>query len=144
MALAFSSTYRFRSKPAFLESKMPKIFIIEDDAWMAECVARAINTLPGAFTIDIFENAIAAMSALSDCPDALPDLILLDILLDGPDGFTLLHELSSYDDTARIPIILVTSLRLNLADLTIYNVQNILYKDQMTPSEIAETVQHVL
>lgn len=111
---------------------------------MAECVARAINTLPGTFTIDIFENAIAAMSALSDCPDALPDLILLDILLDGPDGFTLLHELSSYDDTARIPIILVTSLRLNLADLTIYNVQNILYKDQMTPSEIAETVQHVL
>jgi len=123
---------------------MSKIFIIEDDAWMAECVARAIRTLPSAFTIETFPNAIAAMSALSDCPDALPDLILLDVLLDGPDGFTLLHELSSYDDTAQIPIILVTSLRLNLSDLAVYNVRNILYKDQMTPAEIAETVQHAL
>lgn len=123
---------------------MPKIYIIEDDPWMAECVARAIQTLPGTFTIETFPNAIAAMSALSDCPDALPDLVLLDVLLDGPDGFTLLHELSSYDDTARIPIILVTSLRFNPADLAVYNVQNILYKDQMTPVEIAEAVQHVL
>lgn len=123
---------------------MPKIYIIEDDSWMAECIARAIKTLPGAFTIETFPNAIAAMSALSDCPDALPDLILLDVLLDGPDGFTLIHELSSYDDTARIPIILVTSLHFNPADLTAYNVQSILYKDQMTPAEIVETVRNAL
>lgn len=123
---------------------MSKIYIIEDDPWMAECVVRAIKTLPDTFAIETFSNAIAAMSALSDCPDTLPDLILLDVLLDGPDGFTLLHELSSYDDTARIPIILVTSLRLNLADLSVYNVQNILYKDQMTPVEIAETVRNAL
>ena len=84
------------------------------------------------------------MSALSDSPDALPDLILLDVLLDGPDGFTLLHELSSYDDTAKIPIILATSLRLNLADLSVYNVKNILYKDIMTPVDIAEAVSHAL
>lgn len=123
---------------------MPKIFIVEDDSWMAECVSRAIQTLPGTFTIEIFPNAIAAMSALSDCPDALPDLILLDVLLDGPDGFTLLHELSSYDDTAKIPIILVTSLHFSLADLSVYNVQDILHKDQMTPAEIAEAVRRAL
>lgn len=123
---------------------MPKIFIVEDDTWMAECVARAIKTLPGTFTIETFPDAVTAMSALSDCPDALPDLILLDVLLNGPDGFTLLHELSSYDDTAKIPIILVTSLRLNLTDLAVYNVKNILYKDQMTPPEIAKAVHGVL
>lgn len=123
---------------------MPKIFIIEDDPLMAECVARAIRTSSQPFTIEIFSNAIAAMSALSDCPDDLPSLILLDILLDGPDGFTLLHEFSSYDDTAQIPIILVTSLRLSLSDLAVYNVQGILYKDQMTPAKIAEAVQNAL
>lgn len=123
---------------------MPKIFIVEDDTWMAECVARAIKTLPGTFAIETFPDAIAAMSALSACPDALPNLILLDVLLNGPDGFTLLHELSSYDDTAKIPIILVTSLRLNLADLAVYNVKNILYKDQMTPPEIAKAVHDAL
>lgn len=123
---------------------MPKIFIVEDDTWMAECVARAIKTLPGTFAIETFPDAVTAMSALSDCPDALPDLILLDVLLNGPDGFTLLHELSSYNDTAKIPIILVTSLRLNLTDLAVYNVKNILYKDQMTPPEIAKAVHGVL
>lgn len=123
---------------------MPKIFIIEDDPLMAECIERAIRTLPGDFTIEIFSNAIAAMSTLSDGPDALPDLIMLDVLLDGPDGFTLLHELSSYDDTSAIPVILVTSLRFNLADLEVYNVKNILSKDQMTPLKIAETVQNAL
>lgn len=123
---------------------MPKIFIIEDDPLMAECIERAIRTLPGDFTIEIFSNAIAAMSTLSDHPDALPDLIMLDVLLDGPDGFTLLHELSSYDDTAAIPVILVTSLRFNLADLEVYNVKSILSKDQMTPLKIAEAVQNAL
>lgn len=122
----------------------PKIYIIEDDPWMAECVARAVNTLPHTPTIETFPNAIAAMSALSDSPDALPDLILLDVLLDGPDGFTLLHELSSYDDTAKIPIILVTSLSLNLADLAVYNVKTILCKDRMIPADIAEAVSHAL
>lgn len=121
-----------------------KIYIVEDDSVMTECVARAIKTLPDSFIIETFPNAIAAMSALSDSPDALPDLILLDVLLDGPDGFTLLHELSSYDDTAKIPIILVTSLRLNLDDLSVYNVKNILYKDIMTPVDIAEAVSHAL
>lgn len=123
---------------------MPKIFIIEDDPLMAECIERAIRTLPGDFTIEIFSNAIAAMSTLSDHPDALPDLIMLDVLLDGPDGFTLLHELSSYDDTAAIPVVLVTSLRFNLADLEVYNVKSILSKDQMTPLKIAEAVQNAL
>ena len=122
----------------------PKVFIVEDDAWMAECVARAVRTLPSSPITEIFPDAIAAMSALSGCPDSLPSLIMLDILLDGPDGFTLLHELSSYDDTAKIPIILVTSLHLNLADLSVYNVVDILYKDQMTPAEIAEAAQHAL
>lgn len=123
---------------------MPKIYIIEDDPIMAGCVARAIRTLPEEFAIETFSNAIAAMSALSDCPDDLPDLILLDVLLDGPDGFTLLHELSSYDDTAEIPIIFVTTIHFNPADLAVYNVREILYKDQMTPTKIAEAVQHAL
>lgn len=122
---------------------MSKVYIIEDDHLMAECIARAVQTT-SADVIEIFPNAIAAMSAISDSPDHLPDLILLDVLLDGPDGFTLLHELASYDDTAKIPIVIITSLRLNIADLAVYNVQNILYKDRMIPTEIAEAVRDAL
>ena len=63
-------------------------------------------------------------------------LIFLDILLDGPDGFTLLNELASYPDTCKIPIVIVSSLYLKESDLSSYNVVGILSKDSMTPGDI--------
>ena len=108
------------------------IFVVDDDKIMAECIARAC-----ANDCQIFTNAIAAINALSD---ALPDLIFLDILLDGPDGFTFLHELASYADTAKIPIVLVTSLDLAEIDLKDYGVVGILSKDTFSPQEIKRYV----
>lgn len=104
------------------------IFVIDDDEIMAECIARAC----GAGT-QIFQNAYAAMNAIVD--GTIPDLIFLDILLDGPDGFTFLNELITYDDTAKIPVVIVTSLELN-NDLNVYGVVEILNKTTMTPNDI--------
>lgn len=104
------------------------IFVIDDDITMAKCIARACGDA------EIFTNAIDAMDKISD--DQIPDLIFLDILLDGPDGFTFLNELVSYNDTAKIPVVIVTSLDLNGQDLTEYGVVDILNKDTMTPQEI--------
>lgn len=108
------------------------IFIIDDDEIMAECIARAVKK-----ETKIFSNAIAAVEALND---EVPELIFLDILLDGPDGFTFLNELASYQDTAKIPIVIVTSLDVSGVDLSQYNVVGILSKDNMTPKEIKKYV----
>ena len=109
------------------------IFIIDDDEIMAECIAKACKrkTLT-------FSNAITAMDAISK--GELPCLIFLDILLDGPDGFTFLHELVSYPDTASIPIIIISSLNFKDQDLSIYNVVEVLDKTTMTPQEITKYV----
>ncbi|MBQ6461462.1 response regulator [Candidatus Saccharibacteria bacterium] len=109
------------------------IFVIDDDKIMAECIARACKK-----PAKIFSNAIEAMDAISD--GELPELIFLDILLDGPDGFTFLNELISYDDTAKIPIIIVSSLDLEGRDLSIYGVIGILNKEKMLPGEIKDYV----
>ena len=61
------------------------IFVIDDDEIMAECVARA-----AARPTRIFSNAIEAMNAIAD--GEMPEMIFLDILLDGPDGFSFLNE----------------------------------------------------
>lgn len=114
------------------------IFIIEDDPLMAECIARALPSLCNA---RIFADAISATNALAD---GLPDLVLLDVLLNGPDGFTFLNEMISYSDTAKIPIILVTSLRLAEQNLAHYGVRAVLNKDIMTPVDIRNTVESVL
>ena len=107
------------------------IFIIDDDVIMAKLVAKATRQ-----ETRIFTNAIEAMTAIAD--GDLPDLIFLDILLDGPDGFTFLNELVSYDDTNKIPVVIVSSLMYRESDLNQYGVVGCLNKDTMKPEEILE------
>ena len=108
------------------------IFVIEDDPMMAECIARASKA-----EHQIFDNAIDAISALGE---DLPDLIFLDILLSGPDGFTFLNELASYSDTAKIPVVIISSLDFSHRDLSDYGVVGALNKDNMLPQEIRDYV----
>lgn len=115
---------------------MRKVFIVEDDREMTECIALAIQQIKNVET-EIFGDVIAAVQAFDR---QLPQLIFLDILLDGPDGFTLLNELNSYSDTAKIPIIIATSLNLPELNQLAYNVAAILDKETMTPEQIADSV----
>ena len=105
------------------------IFVIDDDAIMAECIKDAIYG-----DAELFSNAIDAMNRIAD--GIIPDLIFLDILLDGPDGFTFLNELVSYSDTANIPVIIVSSIDFSNQDLSNYGVVGYLNKDTMTPEDI--------
>lgn len=119
----------------------PTFFIIEDDPLMAECVARAAaHSLPQGH-IETFPDAISATAALAG---ALPDLIILDILLSGPDGFTFLNEIISYPDTAKIPVIVISSLNLSQSDLAHYGVRAVLNKDTMTPADIQQAILDTL
>lgn len=117
-----------------------EIFILEDDPIMAECLARAAKqALPGgAVGIRTFGDAITATAELAE---HLPDLIILDILLSGPDGFTFLNELISYQDTAAIPVIVVSSLDLAGEQLADYGVVATLCKDFMTPQALQAAIR---
>lgn len=117
-----------------------RVFIIEDDPIMAECLAGALIPQEN-YQIQAFTNALSAVSALDT---ELPDLILLDILLNGPDGFTFLNEIISYQDTSRIPVIIVSSLNLNHYNLGHYGVAKILSKETMTPNSILSAVRQAL
>ena len=107
------------------------IYIIEDDEIMAECIAMACRKVKQ--PVQIFHDAVSAMQALSS---QLPELIFLDILLTGPDGFTFLNEMVSYEDTVKIPIIIVSSLDFKNQDLSHYGVKRVLNKATMTPDDI--------
>ena len=106
------------------------ILVIDDDKIMAECIARACR---GVDEVKVFGNAI---EAIQDLEKELPQLIFLDILLDGPDGFTFLNELMSYYDTAKVPVVIVSSLDFAGRDLSAYGVVGVLDKSTMTPQEI--------
>ena len=101
---------------------------------MAECITRACGA-----EARVFSNAIEAMNGIAE--GDLPSLIFLDVLLDGPDGFTFLNEMASYPDTAAVPVVIVTSLDLKGRDLRAYGVVKILHKETMTPQEIRGCVE---
>lgn len=105
------------------------IYVIDDNMMIAECVAKAC----GVKRTRIFGDAIEAMRGINE---KLPELILMDVMLTGPDGFTLLNELISYPDTMKIPVVLMTTADLADVDLSVYGVVGILDKDTMTPEEI--------
>ncbi|MBR5621263.1 response regulator [Candidatus Saccharibacteria bacterium] len=88
------------------------------------------------FKIRCFTNAIEAIS----CQE-VPELIFLDILLDGPDGFTFLNEMRSYEEFKNVPVVIMSSLNFKGKDLSAYGVVGYLNKSEMTPAEVAEYIK---
>ena len=110
------------------------VFVIDDDEIMAECIANAVGE-----QAKVFSNALVAMKAIGN--GDIPNLIFLDVLLDGPDGFTFLNELASYADTSRIPVVIVSSIGFNKKDLSAYGVVGVLDKNKMRPEDIKDYVE---
>ena len=108
--------------------------MIDDNQMMAECIARAC----GEKEVRIFNDAITATEGLRD---GLPELIFMDVMLTGPDGFTMLNELISYKDTMDIPVVIVTSAELEGANLETYGVVGVLSKDTMMPEVVRADVE---
>ncbi len=109
------------------------VFVIDSNIEMANCVAKAC----GDCVVKIFHNAIEAMQALDNC---LPSLIFMDIDLTGPNGFSFLNEVISYEDTSKVPAVIISDLDLSKFDLSMYGVVGFLNKDTMKPEDITEYV----
>lgn len=80
------------------------VLVVDDDARFRESVAEALR---GEFDCTVREAADgdAALAALRH---ALPDLLILDLLMPGTDGFHVLAQLRADRDTARLPVLVVT------------------------------------
>lgn len=138
-----------QSKTPLLETMQPKtsrsIFIIEDDPDFAEIYQKHLKRNFPEIPLQIFYNAIEANAVFSELSEEeLPSLIILDVLLTGPDGFTLLNELLSYPETSQIPVLLISSLNLGQMSLQAYNVRAILNKETFTPADFVNQVQDIL
>jgi len=82
---------------------MTKIVVVEDEPNISEVVSLYLKRAD--YVVTCFSDGIAAMNALAE---QLPDLIILDVMLPGIDGFTLMRKLRDHSD---VPIILLTSRR---------------------------------
>ena len=117
---------------------MSLAYIIEDNEIMSELFSRYLR---GVCEVKVFHDAISAIQNIT--ADA-PDMIFLDVLLTGPDGFTFLNEIVSYEDTAKIPVVIVTSLDIKADSLKNYNVVKILRKDSLIPDDMKGIAREIL
>lgn len=117
------------------------VLVVEDDQWLAEQQVRTLKS--AGFQAGHVGHALAAM----DLIDAKkPAVIILDVLLVGPNAFTLLHELRSHPDLAVIPIILCTNSAdvIIIEDVSAYGVYQVLDKAVMLPADLVASVRKVL
>lgn len=83
--------------------KSHTILVIDDEPDMLRLLER-ILTAEG-YHVILAADGVYGLSVLRD---TRPDLILLDIMMPGPDGFTALDSIRKFSDT---PVIMVTAKR---------------------------------
>ena len=80
------------------------IFCVEDDAGIRDLMIYTLNA--SGFRAVGFENAKEFYTALAD---TVPELIMLDIMLPGEDGISILKRMKADARTADIPVIMATA-----------------------------------
>lgn len=83
---------------------MEKIFIVEDDESIKELICYALNN--SGFMSYGFEDANGLYKEMES---TLPNLIVLDIMLPGDDGYEILYNIRSNHNTKNIPVIMLTA-----------------------------------
>jgi len=86
-------------------NKIIKVLIVEDDRTTIKIITHILEQYN--FKVGF---AIDAEEGLKKAFKEKPDLILLDIMLPGMDGFQVLTKLQTDEETSRIPVIVLSSL----------------------------------
>ncbi len=83
---------------------MHTIFVVEDEENIREMICYALNN--SSFKAKGFSKAEELYEALKE---KTPHLFLLDIMLEGDDGYTILQELRKREETRETPVIMLTA-----------------------------------
>ncbi len=107
------------------------ILIVDSNEIFGECVLA--NLKKHGFVGHLSKNAIDAIEIVSE---KIPELVFLDIMLTGPDGFTFLNEMASYADTMNIPVVIISEKDFSSYELSDYGVVGYLDKNILKPEDV--------
>ncbi len=117
-----------------------RILFADDDPGMRTIVS--INLEAEGFDVTVVEDGDAA---LFEIERLLPDLVVLDVMMPGRDGFEVLKELKRRPATAPIPVVLLTA---KAADADVWQGWKSGADYYMTkpfdPGELARFAHHIL
>ncbi|KAB2932310.1 MAG: response regulator, partial [Candidatus Contendobacter sp.] len=81
-----------------------KILVVEDSGVTRKLIAKTL--LEGGYTVVEAENGMAAFARLNE---ENPDLMLLDIIMPGIDGYKVLSMVRKHEAFKNLPVIMLTS-----------------------------------
>lgn len=120
---------------------MAKILLIEDDKFLRELIIQKL----GREGYDVVE-APEGESGLVKMKEEKPDLILLDLILPGIDGFEVLSRMKKDAELASTPVIILSNLgqKDDVQKGMDLGAEDYLIKAHFTPGEIVEKIRATL
>ena len=89
--------------PPAAKSRRERVLVADDNVDMRDYLQRLLGSR---WEVELVADGRAALDAARK---RIPDLVLSDVLMPGEDGFALLRELRAADDTASVPVILLSA-----------------------------------
>ncbi|KPJ57146.1 hypothetical protein AMJ49_02510 [Parcubacteria bacterium DG_74_2] len=119
---------------------MKKILLIEDDPFIIDIYSTKLKET--GFEVDITTNGEDALEKIKE----KPDLILLDIVLPGMDGWEILRKIKEDKRLKSIPVVVLSNLgqKAEVEKSLQMGAEKYLVKSNYTPSEVVEQVKECL
>lgn len=132
----FNYFKEYRIRRMLCASRMTKrILVVEDDADLRRLFRTALSM--AGYQVD---EAADGLDALRIIENRVPDLVVLDLMLQTLDGQSVQQDLAARALTRNIPIVVVTGSSMEIAGV---NVSCVLRKPIM-PDQLVETVRHCI
>ncbi|MBI2046294.1 MAG: response regulator [Parcubacteria group bacterium] len=120
----------------------PKVFIVDDDTFLLDMYALKFTEV--GFEVRAAGSGVEALDKLSE--GFVPDIILLDIVMPGMDGFELLKNIKDKQLAASAKIIILSNIGQE-ADIERgkkLGANGYIVKASVTPTEVVEKVKETL
>jgi len=118
-----------------------KILVVEDDKFLRELITRKLAREG----YDVV-SAVDGEDGVVKVKENKPDIVLLDLILPGIDGFEVLAKIKEDEELSNIPVIILSNLgQRDDVDRGIkLGATDFLIKAHFTPSEIVEKIEAVM
>ena len=118
-----------------------KILIVEDDKFLRELISRKLQK-EGYMIVE----AVDGEEGEKKIKEEKPDLILLDLILPGIDGFEVLSRIKQDPTLASIPVVILSNLgqKEEIEKGLKLGAVDYLVKAHFTPAEIVEKIKLIL
>ena len=120
---------------------MKKILIVEDDKFLRELIVKKVTSAGNEVP-----EAIDGEEGVKKIEEEKPDLILLDLILPGIDGFEVLAQIKKKPELSQIPVIILSNLgqKEDIEKGLNLGATDYLIKAHFTPNEIIEKLKKIL